>query len=157
MQFPPKTDEDWMREALRCAQTAEQHGEVPVGAVMVKNDALIAEGWNQPIGACDPTAHAEIVALRQAAQKLHNYRLQGVTLYVTLEPCAMCLGAMIHARIDRLVYGATDPKAGVVESVIALTNTVKFNHVFTQQGGVLAEPCGQVLSDFFAKKRQQYK
>jgi tRNA(adenine34) deaminase len=134
-------DEAFMRRALQLARRAEQEGEVPVGAVLVVGDDVVGEGWNRPIAARDPTAHAEIEAMRAAARKLANYRLTGATLYVTLEPCDMCLGAMFHARIARAVYGATDPKKLVLKSQVEL------------QGGVLAAECGALLSAFFAAKR----
>jgi tRNA(adenine34) deaminase len=134
-------DEAFMRRALQLARRAEQEGEVPIGAVVVLHNELVGEGWNRPIAANDPTAHAEIQAMRAAAQKLGNYRLTGATLYVTLEPCDMCLGAMFHARIARAVFGATDPKKLVLKNQVTL------------QGGVLAAECGALLSAFFADKR----
>jgi tRNA(adenine34) deaminase len=146
-------DYKWMREALSLARQAEAAGEVPVGAVLVKDGALVGSGWNQPIGAHDPTAHAEVMAMRAAAQKLGNYRLIGTTLYVTLEPCAMCAGALVHARVARLVYGATDPKTGAAGSVFDLVRTDKLNHRLEVEGGVLAEECGGLLRDFFSRKR----
>ena len=130
-----------MEEALRCAQRALEMEEVPVGAVVVLDGKIVGEGWNRPISANDPTAHAEIQALRAAAQAIKNYRMPGATLYVTLEPCDMCLGAMFHARIGRAVFGATDPKKKVLKSQT------------TVQGGVLAEECGALLSGFFAARR----
>jgi tRNA(adenine34) deaminase len=146
-------DERWMSEALLLARQAEAAGEVPVGAVLVKDGALLGAGWNQPIGAHDPTAHAEVMALRAAAKDAGNYRLTGTTLYVTLEPCAMCAGAMVHARVARLVYGAADPKTGAAGSVFDLTRTETLNHRLEVEGGVLAEECGGLLKDFFAKRR----
>jgi len=146
-------DEKWMREALLLARQAEAAGEVPVGAVLVKDGALIGSGWNQPIGAHDPTAHAEVMAIRAAAKSTGNYRLVGTTLYVTLEPCAMCAGALVHARVARLVYGAADPKTGAAGSVFDLTRTDKLNHRLEVDGGVLAEECGGLLKDFFTRKR----
>jgi tRNA(adenine34) deaminase len=134
-------DDAFMRRALQLARRAEQEGEVPVGAVVVLGNDVAGEGWNRPIAAHDPTAHAEIQAMRAAAQKLGNYRLTGATLYVTLEPCDMCIGAMFHARIARAVYGATDPKKLVLKNQVAL------------EGGVLAAECGALLSAFFAGKR----
>lgn len=148
------SDDDCMRHAIALAQRAAAQGEVPVGAVLVKDDVLIAEGWNQPISACDPTAHAEIVALRAAAKQLGNYRLPGTTLYVTLEPCAMCVGALVHARVARVVFGASDPKSGAVSSALALGDSDKFNHRITWQGGVLAQECGEPLRAFFRQRRQ---
>jgi tRNA(adenine34) deaminase len=135
------SDAVFMRRALELARRAEAEGEVPVGAVVVLDGEVIGEGWNRPIAACDPTAHAEVQALRAAATAARNYRLTGATLYVTLEPCDMCLGAMFHARVARAVFGATDPKKQVLKSQVAL------------QGGVLAEECGALLSAFFAAKR----
>ncbi len=146
-------DEKWMREALLLARQAEAAGEVPVGAVLVKDGALIGSGWNHPIGAHDPTAHAEVMALRAAAKATSNYRLTGTTLYVTLEPCAMCAGALVHARVARLVYGAADPKTGAAGSVFDLTRGDKLNHRLEVEGGVLTEECGGLLKDFFARKR----
>ena len=146
-------DQKWMREALVLARQAEAAGEVPVGAVLVKDGALIGSGWNQPIGAHDPTAHAEVMAMRAGAQRLGNYRLTGTTLYVTLEPCAMCAGALVHARVARLVYGAADPKTGAAGSVFDLTRTDKLNHRIEVQGGALADECGALLKEFFARKR----
>jgi tRNA(adenine34) deaminase len=135
------SDEDYMRRALELAWKAEAEGEVPVGAVVVLEDRVIGEGWNRPISASDPTAHAEIQAMRAAAASTKNYRLTGATLYVTLEPCAMCLGAMFHARIARAVYGATDPKKLVLKSEVRV------------EGGVLAQECGALLTGFFAARR----
>ena len=135
------SDQEYMRRALELARRAQEEGEVPVGAVVVLDQRIIGEGWNRPIAASDPTAHAEIQALRAAALSRKNYRLTGATLYVTLEPCDMCLGAMFHARVARAVYGATDPKK------LVLQNNIKI------EGGVLADACGAVLSQFFAAKR----
>ncbi len=148
-----KNDTYWMKHALSLAEQAAESGEVPVGAVLVSDNKIIAEGWNQPIGLHDPTAHAEVVTLRKAGLALANYRLPGTTLYVTLEPCAMCASAMIHARIERLVYGAKDPRAGVAESVTSLYAEPWHNHQVVIEGGVLAEPCGQILKDFFKQRR----
>jgi len=134
-------DAEFMQRALELARRAEQEGEVPVGAVVVLDGRIVGEGWNRPIAANDPTAHAEIQALRAAAAALQNYRLTGATLYVTLEPCEMCLGAMFHARIGRAVYGATDPKKQVLKSQIKV------------EGGVLAAECGALLTEFFAARR----
>ncbi|MGE5128200.1 MAG: tRNA adenosine(34) deaminase TadA [Sphingomonadaceae bacterium] len=134
-------DEVFMRRALELARRAAEEGEVPVGAVVVLDGKVIGEGWNRPIAACDPTAHAEVQALRAAATTARNYRLAGSTLYVTLEPCDMCLGAMFHARVARAVYGATDPKKQVLRSQLRV------------EGGLLAEDCGALLSAFFAAKR----
>lgn len=146
-------DQFWMMRALELAQKAEQEGEVPVGAVLVIEDQIIGEGYNKPIVQCDPTAHAEILAMREAAEKIQNYRLLNSTLYVTLEPCAMCTGAMIHARIQRLVFGAHDPRAGAIDSIFQIANEERLNHRFSWEGGVRGEQCGQLLKDFFREKR----
>lgn len=146
-------DVAFMREALAQAQCAWDQGEVPVGAVVVKDGVVIARGYNQPIGKHDPTAHAEIVALRAAAAVLGNYRLPGCELYVTLEPCVMCSGAMMHARLSRIVYGAPDPKTGACGSVLNLFEQEQLNHHAQTVGGVLAEDCAGVLKDFFAARR----
>jgi tRNA(adenine34) deaminase len=148
-------DIEFMRRALDLARAASQAGEVPVGAVVVLDDEVIGEGFNAPISRADPTAHAEIRALRQAAEHLRNYRLPGSTLYVTLEPCAMCAGAIMHARVARLVYGAADPKTGACGGVIDLFSQSRLNHQTQVNGGVLAEDCGQVLRDFFAVRRSE--
>jgi len=148
------SDAAWMQQALAQAQIAAERDEVPVGAVLVDAAGeLIAAGHNQPISACDPSAHAEIVVLRAAAQKLGNYRLPDTTLYVTLEPCTMCVGALVHARVGRLVYGAAEPKTGAIESAQRLFETGKFNHQPELEAGVLANECSALLSQFFAKKR----
>lgn len=146
-------DETYMRRAIELAQHAEQQGEVPVGAVLVRDDAIIAEGWNQPIASQDPTAHAEIVTLRAAAAALDNYRLLDTTLYVTLEPCIMCIGAIIHARVKRVVFGANDPKAGAICSVYTIPDDRRLNHHVEVTGGVLAQECGAILSRFFRERR----
>jgi tRNA(adenine34) deaminase len=146
-------DERFMRRAMELARHAEESGEVPVGALVVQAGEIIGEGWNQPIVSRDPSAHAEIVALRAAAQRLDNYRLADCTLYVTLEPCAMCAGAMIHARIARVLYGAPDPKTGAAGSVFNLLESGKLNHRPAVQGGVLAEECGEMLRRFFQSRR----
>ena len=143
-------DEYFMREAISLAHAAECLGEVPVGAVVVRDGQIIGRGFNSPIGEHDPTAHAEIAALRDAARKLGNYRLPGCTLYVTLEPCAMCSGAIMHARIGRVVFGANDPKTGVAGSVIDLFAETRLNHHARVEGGLMAAECGGILSDFFA-------
>ncbi len=135
------SDEAFMRRALELARRAQDEGEVPVGAVVVLDGAIAGEGWNRPIGASDPTAHAEIEAMRAAARKVGNYRLPGAALYVTLEPCDMCLGAMFHARIGRVVYGASDPKKQILKNKVEVG------------GGVLAQECGALLSSFFASRR----
>ncbi len=147
------SDAHWMTLALAQAQEAAHAGEVPVGAVVVKDGQVIATGRNAPLAGHDPTAHAEIVALRAAAQKLGNYRLEGCTLYVTLEPCAMCSGAMLHARLDRVVFGAPDPKTGAAGSVLNLFAHAQLNHQTAVQGGVLADECGAVMSSFFRQRR----
>ena len=146
-------DERFMRHALGLAQRAQAEGEVPVGAVVVLEEKVIGEGWNRPISASDPTAHAEIQAMRAAASTRKNYRLVGATLYVTLEPCAMCVGAMFHARIRRVVFGAADPKTGAAGSTVNLFEEKRLNHHALVQGGVLAAECGAVLSGFFASRR----
>lgn len=143
-----------MEKALELARQAEQAGEVPVGAVIVQGGKLIAEGWNRPVCSHDPTAHAEIVALRQAGEYLRNYRLTDATLYVTLEPCAMCAGAIIHARIKRVVFGATDPKTGAAGSVMNIFNDAGLNHRPDLQGGVRADQCGELLQGFFRQRRK---
>ena len=134
-------DEGFMRRALELARRAQDEGEVPIGSVLVVGNEIVGEGWNRPISASDPTAHAEVQAMRAAAQKLKNYRLTGATLYVTLEPCDMCVGAMFHARVARVVYGAMDPKKQVLKNQVKL------------EGGLLAQECGALLSNFFASRR----
>jgi tRNA(adenine34) deaminase len=148
-------DEDYMRVALELARQAGAGDEVPVGAVVVLDGEIVGSGFNQPIGRHDPTAHAEIMALRDAAARLGNYRLPGCELFVTLEPCAMCSGAIMHARIARVVYGARDPKTGVAGSVLDLFAEARLNHHATIEGGVLGEDCGRMLSDFFAARRSR--
>ena len=143
----------WMRRALDLARHAEQAGEVPVGAVVVLNDEVIGEGWNQPIVSHDPTAHAEMVAMRAAAARIKNYRLTGATLYVTLEPCAMCAGAIVHARIARVAYRTGDPKAGAAGSVFNLLESTPLNHRAQVAGGVLGGECGEMLRRFFESRR----
>lgn len=145
-----------MQRALELARAAATLGEVPVGALVVDADGgVIGEGYNRPIGSSDPTAHAEIMALRAAAAQVHNYRLPGCTLYVTLEPCVMCTGAILHSRIGRVVYGARDPKTGAHGSVVDLFAEPRLNHHAQVDGGVLAEECGALLSSFFAARRQK--
>ncbi|MGP1677546.1 MAG: tRNA adenosine(34) deaminase TadA [Burkholderiales bacterium] len=146
-------DANFMLEALDQARKARAAGEVPVGAVVVKDGELVGAGFNAPISGHDPTAHAEIRALRDAAERLGNYRLPGCELYVTLEPCAMCVGAMLHARIARLIYGAADPKTGACGSVIDLFAEPRLNHHATITAGVMADECGALLRDFFAERR----
>ena len=150
-------DEYWMRHALSLARRAWEQGEVPVGAVLVHNDRLIGEGWNRPIGQHDPTAHAEIMALRQGGKVLENYRLLETTLYVTLEPCVMCAGAMVHSRITRLVYGAHDLKSGAAGSLLDVLGHPGMNHQVELASGVLAEECAAMLSDFFRMRREEKK
>jgi tRNA(adenine34) deaminase len=149
------TDEDYMKLALTLAQEAALAGEVPVGAVVVKDGEIVGRGYNASISGHDPSAHAEMQALRAAAQKLGNYRLSGCTLYVTLEPCAMCCGAIQHARISRLIYGAADPKTGACGSVVNLMAEPKLNHHCEVTGDVMAEECGRILSAFFAARRNK--
>ncbi len=151
---PQPDDERWMREALVLAQMAAAAGEVPVGALVLQQGRVIGRGFNQPVDTHDPTAHAEVLALRDAARTLGNYRLPGCTLVVTLEPCAMCAGAIQHARIERLVFGARDPKTGACGSVIDLFDEPRLNHHTRVTGGVLASECGQRLSTFFADRRR---
>ncbi|MES2772417.1 MAG: tRNA adenosine(34) deaminase TadA [Pseudomonadota bacterium] len=150
---PLLSDQDFMREALAQARIAEALGEVPVGAVLVRDGQIVGRGFNSPIASCDATAHAEIAALRDAGQQLNNYRLPACVLYVTLEPCAMCAGAMLHARIGRLVYGARDAKTGVHQSVTNLFALQQLNHHTLVSHGVLADECAQLLSGFFAARR----
>jgi tRNA(adenine34) deaminase len=147
------TAEDFMREALGLAAQAAAAGEVPVGAVVVCEGRVVGRGSNRPISSRDPTAHAEIVALREAARALDNYRLTGCELYVTLEPCAMCVGAMVHARLARIVYGAKDPKTGACGSIVDLPAIAHWNHHGLFTGGVLAAECGDALRRFFAERR----
>jgi tRNA(adenine34) deaminase len=146
-------DTYWMQHALHLAETAEKTAEVPIGAVLILNDEIIGEGWNRPITNCDPTAHAEIISLREGAKKINNYRLLNSTLYVTLEPCIMCVGAIVHARVKRVVFGACDPKAGAVTSAFKMQEDTLLNHRVIYEGGVLAEECGKLLTEFFRKRR----
>ena len=150
-------DQQWMQHALKLAERSRDEGEVPVGAVIVKDNQLISEGWNQPIADHDATAHAEIMAIRSAGKSLENYRLPDTTLYVTLEPCTMCAGAMIHARIGRVVFGAPDPRTGTAGSAIDLFSQDYHNHQIEVQGGVMREECGQILKDFFKGRRKNNK
>lgn len=147
------SDDDFMREALALAQQAETCGEVPVGAVVVIDGVIVGRGWNQPIAAHDPTAHAEVVAMRDAARKIGNYRLVGCELYVTLEPCVMCAGAIMHARVGRVVYGAADSKTGACGSVVDLFANANLNHHAVVVPGVLAEECSMRLRKFFRQRR----
>jgi tRNA(adenine34) deaminase len=148
-------DKKWIKHALTLANKAYRQGEVPVGAVLVENNEIIAEGWNQPIANHDPSAHAEIMALRLAGQAKQNYRFPKTTLYITLEPCIMCVGAIIHARIERVVFGAYDPKTGAAGSVFDLFSDTHHNHQVIVTGGVLAEECGDQLRDFFRERRKK--
>lgn len=150
-------DEFWMRRALAVAAQGESLGEVPVGAVIVCDGELIGEGFNQPISSCDPSAHAEIIAIRAAAKSINNYRLVGSTIYVTLEPCTMCVGALIHARIERLIFGTTEPKSGAIVSRSQLLDADYFNHKIQLSSGVLAHECQHQLSAFFQKRREEKK
>ena len=146
--------EQWMRRALALADRAANEGEVPIGAVVVRDGELLGEGWNSVISFSDPTAHAEIIAMRDAARMVNNYRLPGVTVYVTLEPCTMCAGAMIHARIEKLVFAASEPKAGVVCSTCSLLDEPRYNHRVKWHGGILAEPSSERLRAFFRERRK---
>lgn len=146
-------DESFMLEAIILAKQAFAQGEVPVGALVVKDNKVIGRGFNQPIFTSDPTAHAEIVALRDAAITVQNYRLSDCSLYVTIEPCAMCVGAMVHARIQRVIFGATEPRAGSLVSQLKLMDMSHFNHTFEWQGGVLETECGDLMKDFFKSRR----
>ena len=146
-------DRQFMEQALEQAQLAAIAGEVPVGAVIVRNGVVLSKAFNKPITNHDPSAHAEMLALRQAALSEQNYRLPGTTLYVTLEPCTMCAGAMLHARVDRIVYGATDPKTGAAGSVLDVFSSKQINHQTVVEGGMMGDECGQLLRDFFKERR----
>jgi tRNA(adenine34) deaminase len=150
----PSLNEKWMQAALVRAKQAQVVGEVPVGAIIVLDNEIIGEGWNGPISGCDPTAHAEMIAIRQAAKRVNNYRLLSSTLYVTLEPCAMCAGAMIQARVQKLVFGAYDPRAGAAGSVFNIFQNKDLNHKIDFIGGILAEECGLILRQFFEARRK---
>jgi tRNA(adenine34) deaminase len=152
---PPPSGDDaaWMEQALAQARLAAEEGEVPVGALVIKDGEIVGQGHNRNLLENDPTAHAEIIALRQAAARLGNHRLGGCVMFATIEPCAMCAGAMIHARLARLVYGANDPKAGAAGSVLEVINHPKLNHKMEVTSGVLADRCSEILQDFFHKKR----
>jgi len=150
----PGTDELWMEEALRCARRALEAGEVPVGAVVVCDGKIVGRGWNQNISHSDPTAHAEVMALREAGANLGNHRLGDCDLFATIEPCAMCAGAVVHARVRRLVYGADDPKAGAVHSVMQVLNHPGLNHKLEVHEGILAGKCADLLQAFFRSRRQ---
>jgi tRNA(adenine34) deaminase len=147
------SDELWMQEALRAAQRALEAGEVPVGAVVVCQGAIVGTGWNANLALSDPTAHAEVMALREAGKNIGNHRLEDCELFATIEPCAMCAGALVHARLKRLVYGADDPKAGAVHSVMQILNHPQLNHRMEIQGGVLAGRCAGILQEFFRSRR----
>jgi tRNA(adenine34) deaminase len=153
MTSPVDVDASFMARAFELARVAEAAGEVPVGAVIVKDGMIVGEGWNRPISTKDPTAHAEIVAMRDASQRLSTYRLLDTTLYVTLEPCPMCAGAMVHARVKRLVYAAADPRAGAAGTVFNIVNHSALNHRLECTGGVMAEECGAMLREFFVARR----
>lgn len=152
---PDETDARWMTEAIEEAKKAEAAGEVPIGAVIVENGEIIARGHNLRESGLDPTLHAEMIAIREASKRKGAWRLTGTTLYVTLEPCPMCAGAILQARIDRVVFGASDPKAGCCGTLMNLLTDQRFNHRAEVTGGVLAESCGSLLSDFFRKLRTQ--
>lgn len=149
----PASDEIWMEEAILAARRALESGEVPVGAVVVCDSKIVGRGWNRNLGDCDPSAHAEIVALREAGRNIGNHRLSDCDLFATIEPCAMCAGALVHARVRRLVYGADDPKAGAVHSVLQVLNHPRLNHRMEIRGGVLAERCSELLQEFFKSRR----
>lgn len=151
--MPSPDDLKFMQAALELAARAEVEGEVPVGALVVRDGEILGRGWNRPISGCDPTAHAEIIALREAASKIANYRLSDCTLYVTIEPCTMCAGAIVHARVKHLVFGAPEPKAGVVLSNGQLLDRDNLNHRVSYEGGVLAEECSGMISAFFKRRR----
>ena len=151
--MPTELDRQFMKQALEQAQLAALAGEVPVGAILVRDGQVISKGFNKPITNHDPSAHAEMLALRQAALAEQNYRLPGTTLYVTLEPCTMCAGAILHARVDRIVYGAPDPKTGAAGSVMDVFSSKQINHQTIVNGGIMAEECGQLLKTFFKERR----
>jgi tRNA(adenine34) deaminase len=153
----PDQDQQFMRRALELAEKAALENEVPVGAIVVIDNEIVGEGSNRPIGSCDPSAHAEVMAIRNAAENVRNYRLPGATLYVTIEPCTMCVGAMVHARIDRIVFGAKEPKAGAVVSQNNLLEHSAMNTEISYSEGVLAEECSLVMSNFFARRRREKK
>ena len=153
----PISDEFWMEEALRVAQRALDAGEVPVGAIVIRAGKIVGRGWNRNLTDVDPTAHAEILALREAGARVGNHRLVDCELFATIEPCAMCAGAMVHARLKRLVYGADDPKAGAVHSVLQVLNHPQLNHQMEVSRGVLAQRCADLLQSFFRKRREEQK
>ena len=146
-------DQYWMNRAIELAKKAAEQGEVPIGAVLVKDGELVGSGWNQPISGCDPSAHAEIMALRNAASNVQNYRLPGTTLYVTIEPCAMCAGAMLHARISKLVFGAPEPRNGAVVSQLNILDNPRLTHQIEWQAGVLEQTCKEQMQSFFRARR----
>ena len=150
-----ESDDYWMQHAFELARKAEASGEVPVGAVIVADGRIIGQGFNSPISTSDPTAHAEIIALRDAALHMRNYRMPGTTLYVTLEPCMMCAGAMVHARVERLVYGAADPKTGIIDSHLNLLDQETVNHRIQVTSGVMQDECSSILRTFFRNKRNK--
>lgn len=151
------TDQHWMEQALLLADKAAEQGEIPVGAILIKDNKVVGEGWNQSIGLNDPSAHAEMLAIRQGAKLLNNYRLPDTTLYVTLEPCSMCAGLLVHSRIERLVFGAADAKTGAAGSIMDLLNDERLNHQVEVSGGLLAKQCGDKISQFFQMRRAQKK
>jgi tRNA(adenine34) deaminase len=158
LQKQVKDDAFWMRQALEQAKLAAANGEIPIGAVLVdKTGELVASGHNQPIGAHDPTAHAEIIVLREAARRLNNYRLPDTSLYVTIEPCVMCVGALVHARVARVIYGAREPKTGAIESAHQLLEQGRFNHCPAFRSGLLEADCSKLMTAFFVEKRKQKK
>ncbi|PAJ74155.1 tRNA adenosine(34) deaminase TadA [Pseudoalteromonas sp. NBT06-2] len=157
MTQPIFDDEYWMHEALKLANKAESEGEIPVGAIIVKDNKVIATGWNRSINTHDPSAHAEMLAIREAGKVLENYRMLGCTLYVTLEPCFMCAGLLVHSRIERLVFGADDLKTGSAGSLMNLVKHPDLNHQLDVTSGVLAERCGNKLSHFFKRRRKEIK
>ena len=152
-QAPSASDRQWMRYALKLAERAQSDGEIPVGAVLVAGDETIGEGWNTCVGTHDPTAHAEIVAIRRAGLTVQNYRMLAATMYVTLEPCAMCAGAIVQARIERVVFGAHDPKAGAGGTVLNVLDNPSLNHRARVLGGVEADACGRLMTEFFKVRR----
>ena len=152
--MPVESNHKWMERALELARQAEAAGEVPVGAVIVKDDEIIAEGWNQPISSNDATSHAEIMAMRQAGEKLANYRLLDTTVYVTLEPCSMCVGAMIHARVAKVVYAASEPRTGALGGAFILLEANQHNHIFEVESGLMAEESKALLQNFFQSRRK---
>lgn len=152
--MPVESDHKWMERALELARQAEAAGEVPVGAVIVKDDEIIAEGWNQPISSNDATSHAEIMAMREAGEKLANYRLLDTTVYVTLEPCSMCVGAMIHARVSKVIYAASEPRTGALGGAFNLLEANQHNHIFEVESGLMAEESRALLQNFFQSRRK---